>query len=139
MNVDVSLVVGTQTFAICMIIRDHKGGFIQAKTVRYTEEIPVSETEARGVMEAINLVHSLQLHDVDIEINFLLTVNGLQKITYYNNLDGRRDLAVYFFKRHANKCAHMIARALCMVNCHNIFMSPPLFLLKTILYDSSLN
>lgn len=79
------------------------------------------------------------------------TVNALQRRMDYNvevgdvfeecreYLDGRPDLAVYFVKRQANKCAHLIARAPCMVNCHNIFMSPPLFLLETLLYDARLS
>lgn len=53
-NVDASLVVGSRSFAVGMIIRDHNGSFIQAKNVRYPGEIPVLEAEARGAMEAIN-------------------------------------------------------------------------------------
>lgn len=77
LNVDASVLSGAQSYAIRMIIRDHGGRFIQAKSVRYPGTIPVLEAEARGVLEATKWIQSLQLQNVDIETDSQLTVHAL--------------------------------------------------------------
>lgn len=52
-------------------------------------------------------------------------------------LSSRPDIALYFVKRQANKCAHLIARAPCLVDCHHVYVSPPNFLLENLLYDAN--
>lgn len=89
----------------------------------------------------------MQKFDVDIETDSLLTVNALHKGQDYNLEVGdvlnecrfllltRHDLDVMFVNKQANKVAHLLARAPYLVNCHNIFMSTPDFLLETLMYD----
>ena len=105
------------------------------------------EAEVRGILEAVTWLEELQLSGVDIETDSLLAVKALKMGTEYNLevgdvlaqcrsiLDARPDFAIYFVKRQANMAAHLLARAPCMVNCFNVFMSPPDFLLETLMFD----
>ncbi|XP_017217191.2 uncharacterized protein LOC108194764 [Daucus carota subsp. sativus] len=146
-NMDASVVSGAHSFSLGLIIRDHQGEFITAKNLRYPGEITVFEAEVRGILEAVTWLEELQLSGVDIETDSLLAVKALKMGTEYNLevgdvlaqcrsiLDARPDFAIYFVKRQANMAAHLIARAPCMVNCFNVFMSPPDFLLETLMFD----
>lgn len=37
-------------------------------------------------------------------------------------------VSISYVKKQANKVAHMLAKVPCMVNCSNVFWSPPLSL-----------
>lgn len=47
------------------------------------------------------------------------------------------EATIRFVRKQANKIAHEIARIPYLANCHNIFTSPPICLLETILYNIS--
>lgn len=61
-NADVSVQIGAASFAVRMVVRDHSGSFIQARTVRKEGEVSVIEAEARGVLEALVWIQELELN-----------------------------------------------------------------------------
>lgn len=150
LNVDASIFSGMPSFTLGLLIRDHRGTFIQAKTMRIVGSNSVMEAEVRGILEALVWLQELDMQNVDIECDCLLAVNalrhGVEYITETGHildeckevLSNRLDLAVSFVKRQANKAAHLLAREPCVVDCFNIYQSPPSILLETLLYDSSL-
>lgn len=150
LNVDASVVPGMPSFSLGLLIRDTRGTFIQAKTMRIAGSYSVMEAEVRGILEALVWLQELDLQNVDIEYDCLVAVNALRHGVEYVTeaghildeckavLSNRLDLAVSFVKRQANKAAHLLAREPCVVDCFNIFQSPPFILLETLLYDSSL-
>lgn len=147
-NVDASVVSGASSFAIGMVLRDHLGGFCNARNLRREGEISVFEAEAYGVLEAIRWVHDLGISNVEIESDSLLTVQAiLQGTTNYHEvgnllyesrilISDRPDISIAFIKKQANKVAHMLARVPCEVNCSNVFPSPPQLVLESIMYDA---
>lgn len=139
-----------RSFSLGILIRDYRGTFIRAKTMKIAGSCSVLEAEARGVLEALVWLQELDLHNVDIECDCLLAVNALcHDVEYVTEmghvldecklvLSNRLDLAISFVKRQANKPAHLLAKEPCVVDCFNIYQSPPFMLLETLLYDSSL-
>lgn len=111
LKVDASVVPGSYSFSLGMVIRNHHGDFIQAKNLRLTGEVTVFEAEARGVLEAIKWLQALQLSSADIETNSLLTVNAIKRQTEYklevvdvldechSILDDSPDVAISFVKK----------------------------------------
>lgn len=49
-------------------------------------------------------------------------------------LASRVNISVVFIKKQANKIAHKLTRLPCELNSFTIIMSPPLFLLETLLF-----
>lgn len=52
-------------------------------------------------------------------------------------LKSRQDLSLCYVNRQANYAAHRLARAPSLLNCPNVFESPPIMLLKTLVSDLS--
>lgn len=110
-----------------MVLRNHAGSFIQAKTMVKAGVVTVLEVEVWGIAEAIEWVKSLGLSNVDIESDSLLAVNALLKgVKYFTevgnilnecqtSLRSHPGLSVSFVKKQANKVAHLFARVPCMV------------------------
>lgn len=86
LNVDASVMTGTSSFSVGMIIRDHNGEFVCAQNFRRTGEI--STFEAWGVLEALKRVQTLKLSSVeslvDIESDYSqsLQLRGAQRIIW---------------------------------------------------------
>lgn len=147
-NVDAHIVAGCSWFSCGLILRDHQGKFIRARTHRFVGIVPVVEAEAIGVLEATRWINSLGMHDVDIESDSLVTVQAINKaVENYLEvgvvfqkcrefLNDRRDISVSFVKKQANKVAHLIARVPCEVNCFIDLMTPPRSVLEPLESES---
>lgn len=132
-----------------MVIRNDQGQFVQGKNMCISSKVFVMEAEARGVLEALLWMENLRLEAVCIESDLSLVVNAVNNqmknylevghIIDYCQLKfrNRSDLVLCHVKKHFNQAAHLLARSPCMVDCYNIFESPPNFLLKTLYSDFS--
>lgn len=56
-----------------------------------------------------------------------------------NFLKDRKDIAVSFVRKQANKIAHIVARKPCEVNCFVHFMTPPNSVLESLENESFLH
>lgn len=52
-------------------------------------------------------------------------------------LGSRVDFSLCHVKKQKNQLAHLMARVQCLVNCYNVFLSPPELLLETLSSDYS--
>lgn len=73
-NVDAAVSPGIQAFSTGMVMRNSNSQFIRAQISKHAGEIPVLEAEVRGVLEALKWIEEMQLSNVDIETDSLLTV-----------------------------------------------------------------
>lgn len=124
LNVDASVYAGDSSFSLGTILRDHMGTFVQAKNLRRACEISVFEVEAWGVLEALKWINELQLSNIYIEFNSILTVNAIKRGTENylevgsvlqecrSLLRFHQDIIVSFVKKQTNKVAHLLARCL---------------------------
>lgn len=147
-NVDASVVPGSNSYSVGMILRDHMGGFRKARNLRCEGEVSVFEAEARGVLEAIRWVMELGVADVVVENDSMLTVQAIRKGAEILHevghllqesrslIQARSDISVSFIRKQANIVAHMLARVPCEVNCSNDFSSPPRMVLESMMYDA---
>lgn len=131
-----------------MVIRNYKGEFIAGKTVKIVGEVSVFEAEVRGLLEAFLWLQSLDLQNVVVESDSLLSVNAVKNEVKYvfevgpmleecqSILKARSNISVSIVKKQANKVADLIARAPCMVNSFSVFLYPPDFVLETLSFDS---
>lgn len=78
LNVDASLFPGMASFTLGLLIRDHRGMFIQAKNMRIEGSNSVMAAEVRGILEALVWLQELDMKNVDIECDCLLAVNALR-------------------------------------------------------------
>lgn len=112
--------------------------------MRVAGMVTVMEVEARGVQEAINWVEEMGLQGITIECDSELVMRTIHSaVEYYPEvrhivefcmlqLKHRPDLFLHHIKKQANHVAHCMARALCVVDCYNVFESPSDMLLKTL-------
>lgn len=52
-------------------------------------------------------------------------------------LSNRADISLCHVKKQKNQVAHLMARVTCLVNCYNVFLSPPEMFLETLSSDYS--
>lgn len=147
-NVDASVYEGDNCYAVGMVVRDHTGVFLGGKKMKFEGCVSVWEAESVGVLEAVLWTRELPAQPIIMETDSLLSVNaiirpnsnrlelGLILEHIRDFLDRNNGLSIAFVRKQANKVAHKMARLPCMLNTYNIIMSPPVFLLETILYDS---
>lgn len=114
-------------------------------------EVTVFEAETNGVLEAIRWIMELNIFNVDIESDSMLTVKafagGSSNVLEVGNmiregralLNDRTDSSLSYVNKRANKVAHLLARVPCEVGCFNDFLSPLHMVLETLVYDASLN
>ncbi|XP_074364363.1 uncharacterized protein LOC141705221 [Apium graveolens] len=148
-NVDAAIQEGSESFSIGMVIRDHTGTFIEGKVMSFPSPESVFAAEAIGMREALSWIADKGLHKVTFESDSLLTVKALQNrednqlevghilSSCLDWLTGNPSFVVSFVKRHVNKVAHELERCPCLVNCYNLFTSPPDLLLETLMFDHS--
>ena len=141
--------MGEDSFAVGMVLRNEHGEFVMGKNLRMAGQVTVMEAEAHGVYEALRWVDDLRLHQVVIESDSSLVVQALQLRSSYflkvgnileacqGMLEHRSDLIVHHVKRHANGVAHVLAKMPCLIDCHNIFVSPPHCVLESLSVDCS--
>lgn len=107
----------------------------------------VLEAESIGVREALSWTIQCGETQGIIETDSLLKVRALHGRKRYlvevghvfedckGLLKSHPGFVVFYVRRQANKVAHEIARHPCIVNCSNVFTSPPDHLLETIMKD----
>lgn len=147
-NVDASLSQETDSYALGMVIRDDKGGFVEGKVVRLHYVESAMDAETKGVFEALRWAVTKGLQNVCIETDSLLTIKALQSqeinmlevghITQdcMNILRVYPTFSVAFVQRQANKVAHELAKYPCLPGCFQLLSSPPDMLLETIMLDA---
>ena len=130
-----------------MVLRDHNGTFIEGKNMRFPSPESVFVTEAKGMCEALSWIADKGLQNVKFESDSLLIVKPLHhkddnqlKVGHILHsclewLEEESSFVVSFVRRHVNKVAHELTRFPFLVNCYNLFTSPPDMLLKTLMFD----
>lgn len=148
-NVDAAVQQASQTCSLGMVIRDHQGNFVEGRTMKVLERGSVFAAEALGVCEALKWSDSKGFQKVIIETDSLLTARALSNRRSYALevghvlqeclfwLDKNPHFVVKFIRRQANKVAHLLANCPCLVDCYNVYTSPPAVALETVLFDSS--
>lgn len=148
LNVDASLYMGEESFTLGMVVRNEKGQYINGKNLKLLGSVSVMEAEARGVQEALKWIEELGLQNVILECDSELVVSAIHKEVAYHlevghivaycrlKLENRTDISLCHVKKQANRAAHLMARVPCLLNCYNIFLSPPNLLLETLFLDS---
>ncbi|XP_074353016.1 uncharacterized protein LOC141692181 [Apium graveolens] len=148
LNVDASVVVGSTSFSIGMVLRIHNGQFVEGKNFRCAGHATVIEAETRGLVEALDWAMNIPWKKVTIEIDSMLDVTAIcRKVMYHlevgHNMDrcramleDNRNISLRFIRRQANKAAHLMARVPCSLDCFNVFLSSSSTLLETIELDS---
>ncbi|KAL8124564.1 hypothetical protein AgCh_012282 [Apium graveolens] len=147
-NVDASVYEGHHSFAVGMVLREGHGKYIAGKVMRCEGQVSVLEAEVSCIVEA--LLWALENTEglVSVESDSLLGVRalnqGLENLLEIGDLinqgvDMLRSndrLSVSFVRKQANKVAHSMARVPCQINTSIVLMSPPSYLLETILAES---
>ncbi|KAL8121049.1 hypothetical protein AgCh_017989 [Apium graveolens] len=150
-NVDAHVVAGCPWFSCGLVLRNHAGKFIRARTHKFIGAVPVIEAEVTGVWEAIKWVKSLGLQNVDIESDSLVAVQAINNAVENllevgvvmqacsRVLKSRKDIVVSFIKKQANKVAHLVTRVPCEASCFFDLMTPPLSVLEPLENDCLMN
>lgn len=79
LNVDASVFTGNSSFTVGWYSIIIMVSFIQAKNCRCTGEVSVFEVEARGLLEALKWIQELQISNVDVESDSMLTVIAITR------------------------------------------------------------
>ena len=140
---------GTPYFSVGMVIRDHQGALIRGRTSRIAGVFSAFEAEVWGIRAALRWLQMLQVKDVEIECDSLLTVTVLHKESVFHLEVGfilqdcfaifrsRPDFTISYVRKQANTVAHFLARVPCLVNSSIIFLSPPPCVMDALVYDSN--
>lgn len=111
--------------------------------MKFAGTVQVMEAEMVGIAEALSSLKQLPVSDVVIEIDCELCVNAINgdntNLLELGNLVqqcksvvcSRGGVLVDFIRKQVNRVTRMIARIPCFLD----FMSPPSFLLETLLSD----
>ena len=148
-NVDASWFEGADTCSVGMVLRDHEGNFIEGRNMTLPQTSTVFEAESIGVKEALSWVSSRGERKVIVETDSKLTadaINGHREclLEVGHVIDHCKiilldlpEVTVKHVRKQANKVAHGIARLPCVINCCNVFTSPPDHLVEACLFDAS--
>lgn len=146
-NVDAAVLHEAEVASIGMVIRDHTGLFVEGRVKKLLNQESVFAAEAMGVCEAVDWAIEKQLQDITIETDSLLIVRALQTRSMnalevgnilqkcIKSLEENPSFEVVFVQRRANKVAHEMAKLPCLVDCYNLFTSPPNSMLEIIMSD----
>lgn len=151
LNVDASIKEGEPDFMVEMVIKNEHGQFIMGRNKRLAGQVSVFEAEAYAVLEALQWMQEMQFKKVVVESDSCLVIQALKQRTEYlveagnilgaclRVLHGRNDLIFNHVKKQANRVAHILARIPCLLDCFNLFISPPHCVLEILLYDHPSN
>ncbi|XP_074341872.1 uncharacterized protein LOC141679267 [Apium graveolens] len=149
LNVDVAVKLGSPSFSMKLIIRDHTGSFVAAKTVCTSMVSTVFEAEALAILEGLQWLLSMNHTRVTIESDSMLAVRALQgvqenllEVGHVLNacrtiLDSNSGYSISWVKRQANRVAHLLAKMPCSLHCQNIVTVPSDLLLESLVCDVS--
>lgn len=149
-NVDASVHTGQYHFSVGMVVRDHMGQYVRGKTMRFEHGASVLEAELVGIVEALKWIEEASLTmPITLESDSLLSINAIKKnssnllemgdlIEYCSDFLGRRkEVKIGYVRKQANMVAHLLAKTPCEPNGFVEILSPPMFLLETLMYDYS--
>ncbi|XP_074356538.1 uncharacterized protein LOC141696278 [Apium graveolens] len=126
-NVDASVFPGAQTFSIGMVMRNHVGTFLAGRNQCFSgkilRDVVTIESDSHLAVKAI----------AGDSLNFLETSEVVECCKLH--LESLQSCSVVFIRKVANKVAHEVARIPCLVNSHNLFTSPPTWLLEALSSD----
>lgn len=147
LNVDASVFEGSGSFSIGMAIRDHRGNFLQGRTMRFAGEVNVVEAELVRILEALKWTDEFHGQGFIVESDSLLSVQAVKGsrqnfleagvlIEHCRTILGSKtNVSLSFVKKHANRVAHLMARIPCTLNSFVGFSSPPLSVLETLVSE----
>lgn len=147
LNVNASVFEGDDSFAVGMVLRDHRGDYIIGKTMRFSGQVSVIEAELVGVLEGLLWSDELNCGVTTVESDSKLSVEAINKdgvnllelgslINHCRSIIGSNGrILVGFVRKRANRVAHSMARILCERNSFVINSSPPSCVLGTLLSD----
>lgn len=142
MNVDASELEGPTSYMVGMVLRNHKGHFVEGRTLKFDGVVSVFEAEVRGIREALSWTTTLSSKPVTVENDSLIAINAIFS-RVVNQLEVGHILEEFRMSLDAQetnlKAAHLMARVPCSLHCHNVLMSPPNVVLETIEFDSILH
>ncbi|KAL8133792.1 hypothetical protein AgCh_009018 [Apium graveolens] len=135
LNVDATFRVGVSSFSVGLVIRDHDGAFVAAKSLSYPMVSTVLEAEAVAIHAGLSWLSSLHYTSIFIESDSLVNVRALQ-CSHENLLevghvleacrsilDSFPGFSISFVKRQANKVVHLVASLPYSLNCYVSFRS----------------
>lgn len=106
-------------YDICF--RDSNGSFVLARSAIIHSSLSVQEGEALGILEALQLAHSMNFQRIIFESDCIVdalssslsnaTKLGSILVRCYVILSSRSEFKIEFIRRQVNKVAHMLARA----------------------------
>lgn len=67
--------------------------------------------------------------DYLLEVGHVIVVCRMKMVS-------RSDLSVSHIKKQTNRAAHLLARVPCLIDCFNVFESPPKLFLETLLSEN---
>ncbi|KAL8095223.1 hypothetical protein AgCh_036614 [Apium graveolens] len=116
-----------------------------------TGHVSTFEAEVRGVYKTLSWIDNLDLSNIQIETDSMLTVVAVEslEVNYLEVgnlieackiwLQERNDVCLVHVRRQVNKAAHLLAHSSCLQSCSSLFLSPPTpnFLLETLFSDST--
>lgn len=148
LNVDATVKEDQNFYSMGMVLRDSQGRFIAGKTKKVAGAVKVVEAETTAILEGLIWLEELPIGPVIIESDSLLSVNAINK----NHLNFqeignmvqhckeimrcRGEVSVVFGRKHVNKVAHKLAKFPCELNNFVVDLSPPLYLLETLVSDA---
>lgn len=147
-NVDASIVEGSSHFSVGMVLRDHRGDYLGGKVMKVAAAVSVLEAEAIGIDEALSWISSRTEGRVCVESDSLTAVQAINSQSVYHleighildacrlKLSVRPNIHVKHVRRLANRTAHLVARVPCELNCCIDLVSPPRFVLESLMYDA---
>lgn len=136
-NVDAAIFKEKGIFGLGLCVRNDKGEFVKAKSMWFYGVPTPHEAEAKGLLEALKWMASLNLYKVTFELDCKSVVDGIleDKIpftefgcilaTCKDSLKFFQNYGVSFIRRQANNIAHSLAKASRFCASHHVFYYIP--------------
>lgn len=115
--------------------------------MNFVGRVEVLEAELIGIYEALKWCSNCSDSRISVESDSLLSVQAIKgavqnRLEAGTVIDQCRGLlynlagvSLGFIKKHANRAAHLLARHPCTINSFIDFMSPPHYVLETLMSD----
>lgn len=149
LNVNASVIQGSSTFRVGMILRDYEGHFVQGKCIHIGGEVSPLEVEVFGICEALSWMFARIGQTVQVESDSMVVVgaicnnkaNHLEVENDFNMcrviMRYRPDLSICYVRKQANETAHLMAHVSCKLDSYNLFLSAPVSVLETVVSEYS--
>lgn len=140
-NFDTSIVQGSSSFAINMILRDHNNRYKGGKVMRFDKKVSVFEAEIIRIDESLSWISTRAKDRVRIEFDSLLAESkyhleiGSIIDACRMKLASRHGVSLHYVRRLVNRRAHLVARIPCELNDYINLAYPPHQVLESLMYD----